>query len=202
MKNTDFITDGAPIKRKINNEVKPLNYTDSVTNYFNRIKKIEGLRGISNRSSVMFKYISYFFSILLFSSLTQALTDGIQYAQGGGIYMLLSCTTISFTGAIATFFYTNLRNELIAKIKHYIFGIIILPGTLLAGFLNITKSFWGDDTLSSTLALAVPVVFLVTVVLPSFIFVKEVTGMRSLYRSNLDDQEAVTLWTRQDGLQK
>jgi hypothetical protein len=39
-------------------------------------------------------------------------------------------------------------------------------------------------------------------VLPSFIFVKEVTGMRSLYRSNLDDQEAVTLWTRQDGLQK
>ena len=73
MKNMDFITDGAPIKRKINNEAKPLNYTDSVTNYFNRIKKIEGLRGISNRSSVMFKYISYFFSIILFSSLTQAL---------------------------------------------------------------------------------------------------------------------------------
>jgi hypothetical protein len=116
--------------------------------------------------------------------------------------MLLSCSTIAFTGSIATLFYTNLRNEIISKVKHYIFGIIILPGVLLAGFLNITKNFWGGDTLSSTLSLAIPVIFLVTVVLPAFIFVKEMSGLRSLHKSTLDDQEAVTLWTRQDGLQR
>jgi hypothetical protein len=50
--------------------------------------------------------------------------------------------------------------------------------------------------------MALPVVFLLTVVLPAFIFVKEIAGMRAIYRSTLDDQEAVTLWTRQDGLQR
>jgi hypothetical protein len=82
------------------------------------------------------------------------------------------------------------------------FGIVLFPGTLLALFLHVTKSWWGQDSISSTLSMALPVVFLLTVVLPAFIFVKEIAGMRAIYRSTLDDQEAVTLWTRQDGLQR
>lgn len=195
----NFISDGAPVKNNVQNKSS---YTSKITNYADKIKYVEGLRGFSTRTTLVIRYISYFLSIIIASALTQALTNNISYADGGGFYMLLSSATISFSGAISTLFYANLRNEIIHKVRHYIFGIVILPGTLLAGFLNITKNFWGDDTLSSTLSLAIPVIFLVTVVLPSFIFVKEMTGLRSLYKSNLDDQEAVTLWTRQDGLQR
>lgn len=197
----NFISDGAPNNFSEVNK-KNLSFTEKITNYANKIKYSEGIRGYSTRSALFLRYLSYFFTILISSSITQALTNNIQYAEGGGFYMLLSCSTIAFTGSIATLFYTNLRNEIISKVKHYIFGIIILPGVLLAGFLNITKNFWGGDTLSSTLSLAIPVIFLVTVVLPAFIFVKEMSGLRSLHKSTLDDQEAVTLWTRQDGLQR
>ena len=47
-----------------------------------------------------------------------------------------------------------------------------------------------------------PIVFLATVILPVFIFIKEMAGIRTLYRTKLDDQEQVSLWTRNDGLQR
>ena len=203
----DFFADGAPSNyNNYNNltkdDIDTSKITDRVTRTVNRISQFEGLRGRSTRNSLFFRYISYMLIIIASSALTQGATLGIRYAEGGGIFMLLSCTSITVVGAIATLFYVNLRNEIISRIRHYVFGIICFPGVLLALFLYATSSWWGDDAFSNTLSTALPVIFLVTVVLPAFIFIKEIAGMRTIYRSTLDDEEAVALWSRQDGLQR
>jgi hypothetical protein len=207
----DFFADGAPMQRPMGggqmlpapeSQMGADSITERATRAVSRLQQFEGLRGRSTRAALALRYVASLLSVVVFSALTQGATDGIKYAEGGGVFMLLSCTTISVVGAIATLFYVNLRNEILARVRHYLFGIVLFPGTLLALFLHVTKSWWGQDSISSTLSMALPVVFLLTVVLPAFIFVKEIAGMRAIYRSTLDDQEAVTLWTRQDGLQR
>jgi hypothetical protein len=209
----DFFSDGTPYGNQPGlppthpgvtpgTEPNSTRITDRATRAASRLMQFEGLRGRSTRASLVLRYISYILVIVAGSALTQGATEGIKYAEGGGIFMLLSITSISVVGAVATLFYVNLRNEIIARVRHYIFGIILFPGSLLALFLFATASWWGTDTISTTLATALPVIFLVTVVLPAFIFIKEIAGMRTIYRSTLDDEEAVALWTRQDGLQR
>lgn len=207
----DFFTDGAPANTPMmqnphlsSSAPAPESdrITDRATRAASRLMQFEGLRGRSTRASLAFRYIAYILTILTGAAVTQAATNGVKYAEGGGVFMLISCTSVSVVGAVATLFYVNLRNEIIARVRHYIFGIITFPGTLLALFIYATASWWGTDTFSTTVSTALPVLFLVTVVLPAFIFIKEIAGMRTIYRSTLDDEEAVALWSRQDGLQR
>lgn len=178
--------------------------TRRVNSSVSRVTQFEGKRGRSARAALTMKWTSYFFIALLCAGLTEALTLGIPYAEHGGLFMLGSTVVIAATGAGATFFYVNLRNEIIEKVRHYLFGIVLIPGVLLAGVVRVIQQWeWTHvGTIGSTLQMALPIVFLATVVLPMFIFVKEMLGIRTLHRSKLDDEEAVHLWTRQDGLQR
>lgn len=205
----DFFSDGAPSNgSSYQGPYDPAiqgtsdRITDRATRAASRLTQFEGLRGRSTRASLLFRYIAYVLTVIMGAGISQAATNGVKYAEGGGIFMLISCTSVSVVGAVATLFYVNLRNEIIARVRHYMFGIILFPGTLLALFIYATASWWGTDTFSTTVSTALPVLFLVTVVLPAFIFVKEIAGMRTIYRSTLDDEEAVALWSRQDGLQR
>lgn len=167
-----------------------------------RIRQFEGPRGYSTRTAVYFRYAAYFALIVGCSAMTEFFTKDIPNAVGGGRWMFFASTVIVVGGAISSLFYTNIRKEIVEKVRHYIFGISLFPGTLVALFLYITKDFLGQDAFGGTLQLALPIVFLATVILPSLIFVKEMVGIRTLHRSRLDDQEAVMLWTRQDGFQR
>jgi|MesohylFT_1024984.scaffolds.fasta_scaffold07581_2 hypothetical protein len=180
-------------------------YTSRVTQAAQRVSRLhqfEGTRGASSRASVVFRHVSYVLAVLLSAAVTQAATAGIRNAQGGGWFMMLSCTSVVTIGAISTLFYVNLRNQIIQRVRHYVFGIIAFPGTLLSIFLKAAQSWLGEDTLGSTLGAALPVLFLATVIIPAFVFGKEMMGIRSLHLSKLDDEEAVKLWTRQDGLSR
>lgn len=173
-----------------------------ITRRVERIQQAEGPRGRATRASVYFRYMSYMFFIVAACAVTQAATEGVPYASNGGWIMLLSIAAIVLVGAGATMFYANLRPELIEKVRQYIFGYILPSGVLVAIFLRVSQDWFGPDTFGTTLSQALPVVFLATVVLPTLVFVKEVTGLRTIYRSRMDDQEAVALWTRQDGFQR
>lgn len=163
----------------------------------------EGPRWFSARVAVYLRYLAYMGTILICSGLTEVFTRGLPTANGGGKWMLFSMATIVIVGAVASLFYTNLRNEIVDKVRSYIFGMALFPGTLIALFLYATEDFLGRDAFSSTLATALPIVFLCTVIIPALVFIKEITGLRSVHRSKLDDEEAVLLWTRQqDGLQR
>lgn len=184
---------------------KPGKYTGGVTEKvqkISKIRKIEGPRGYSTRAAVILRYVGYAFVILVASGLTQAATNGVSNAQGGGWFMLLSITSVIVVGAISTLFYLNMRVTIVSRVRHYVFGLIALPGTLLAIFLKAAESWLGSDTLGSTLGLALPIIFLATIILPAFVFAKEMMSIRTLNQSKLDDEEAVLLWTRQDGLSR
>jgi hypothetical protein len=178
--------------------------TDRVTARVNRVRQFEGPRGISSRAALMIKYVNYVLLVLLGCGVTGLATDGVRYAAGGGTFMLFSVATIALVGAVSTLFYVNLRNEIVERVRHYIFGIILFPGVLLAIVLRALQEWeWvNEGTLGTTLQAALPAIFLATVVLPAVVFVKEMVGIRTLHRSRLDDEEAVHLWTRHDGLQR
>lgn len=186
------------------NRPAPTSITERATRKVSRIRQFEGLRGYSSRATLAIKYINYFLLILLCCGLTGYLTKSVRFASGGGTFMLFSIAVITVTGAVATLFYVNLRNELVERVRHYVFGIVLIPGTLLAMTLRAFQEWeWANEgSLGGTLRGALPVVFLASVVLPAIVFVKEIVGIRTLHRSKLDDEESVQLWTRQDGLQR
>lgn len=174
--------------------------TANVNDKVSRLMQFEGPRGYSTRAAVVLRYISYLLVVLLSCGITQAATNGIRNADGGGWFMLLACATVVVVGAASTLFYVNLRNTIINRVRHYVFGLISLPGVLVALFMKAAQGWLGTDTLGTTLGAALPIVFLATVILPAFVFMKEILGIRGLNNSKLDDEEAVRLWTRQDDL--
>ena len=187
--------DGAP--QHLDQQSSPPRFTDDVSARVSRMIQFEGLRGRSTRASLVFRYISWFLAVMLTSSLTQVLTSGVKNVSGGGWFMLLCSTTICAVGAAATMMYPNIRPEVVHRTRFYVFNVVCLPGTLFAGLIKTSQQWLGDDTLGQTLGLAIPLIFLSTLVLPALVFVKEIIGMRGVSRSRLDDQEAVLLWTRQ-----
>jgi hypothetical protein len=150
------------------------------------------------------KYVNYFLLVLLGCGLTEYLTSGVRYASKGGMFMLVAVTVVSVVGAGSTLFYVNLRTEIVERVRHYVFGIMILPGTLLAGMIRALQEWeWvNEGGLGSTLQAALPAIFLASVFLPAMVFIKEMIGIRTLHRTRMDDEESVQLWTRQDGLQR
>jgi hypothetical protein len=204
----NYLSDGAPQQpdvpkySNVTYTSKKINTVSKITGIITRLRPNEGPRGVSTRLGVMLRYISYFFSIVFFSSVTQYFTADVSNAKNGGLFMFLACTSVFFVGAIASLFYVNLRNEIVERVRHYSFGIILLPGSLIAVFMKAADNWLGTDTFGRTLGSAMPIVFLATVILPVFIFIKEMAGIRTLYRTKLDDQEQVSLWTRNDGLQR
>jgi hypothetical protein len=212
MRKNDVWSDGAPTPRPAPGGTSGYNaptpasgrkYTDGVTQRVSRIVQFEGLRGRSTRAAVVLRYIAYALLTLGCAAVTQISTEGIRNATGGGWFLLMSCTLITATGAFATILYPNTRHEIIHRVRHYVFGIVAIPGAILALFLKAAQNWMGSgDTLAATLGAAGPIVFLATIVLPAFVFVKEMFGIRTLNRSRLDDEEAVLLWTRQDGIQR
>lgn len=178
--------------------------TTAVNRQVSRITQFEGRRGHSARAALTLKWITFYLFALLGCGITQLLTSDVTYAKHGGLFMLASITVVAVTGAVSTLFYVNLRTEIVEKVRHYVFAIIVVPGTLVAGIVRAIQQWeWiHEGSLGTTLQIALPIVFLATVVLPMFIFVKEMLEIRTIYRSKLDDQEAVQLWTRQDGFQR
>lgn len=201
---SNFYSDGSPYANE-NKSTKndAANFTENVSSKVSKVVQFEGLRGRSTRLSVIFRYFSYFLFALTCAIVTQGATSGMNNASGGGMFMLLSVTMITFSGAVSTMLYPNMRVEIVHRVRHYVFGIVSIPGTALALFLKAGESWLGSgDTLAATLGAAGPIVFLATIVLPAFVFVKEMFGIKTLNRSKLDDEEAVLLWTRQDGTQR
>jgi hypothetical protein len=100
-------------------------------------------------------------------------------------------------------FFVNHRNEIIVQCRHFLFGIMLFPGTGIAVLMWATRGATATSSssvLSSAFTNALPLLFFATVIIPSLIFIKVIAGMRNLHRSTMDDQAAVALWTRQDNL--
>jgi hypothetical protein len=142
-------------------------------------------------------------TVLACTGLTQGLLRTMPTVANGGMWMLFSATLTLVTAATGCAFFTNHRNEIIEQCRHFLFGIMLFPGTGIAVLMWATRAATASSSssvLSSAFTNALPLLFFATVIIPSLIYIKVIAGMRNLHRSRLDDQAAVALWTRQDNL--
>lgn len=173
-----------------------------------RIQRVEGARGMSLRASVYLRYLAYVIVIVLASSVSNFCFTHIGKYTLGGVLMFGLATLTFVTAAAGTMFYTNQRNEILEQCRHYVFGMMVLPGTAIALIMYVAQLMAGtgqqaqNDQFLHIIFIGLPAVYFATVVLPPVLFVKMLAGIRNLHRSQLDDEEMVSLWTRQDGLQR
>jgi hypothetical protein len=166
------------------------------------VRRVEGPRGYSVRASVWFRYVGFMAAIIVCSALTEAVTAGIPNASKAGAWMFASCTVMSLTAAIGTMAFPANRLEVIEQWRHFLFGLCLFPGTGIAVFMWATEGLFrasSTDAFAGLMSNALPILYFVTVVIPTLIFIKWVGGQRTIYRSRMDDQEMVSIWTRQTG---
>lgn len=169
--------------------------------------RTEGPRSMSTRTSVMLRYVAYFLTVLLCSGITNAFLSAASITAHGGSFMLFSATLMFATAAVATILFPNSRRDILGQMRHYVFGLSVLPGTAIAGIIwalhdMLNSASSSSDTMSTLMGFAIPIVFFTTVIIPPVIFVKAVAGYYSLNRSRMSDAEMMALYNRQDPLQR
>jgi hypothetical protein len=170
------------------------------------VENFEGPRGYSTRVAVYLRHAAYLFVLVLCSALTHYAMDaaGPYSVDGGQVMFLLSTFTLA-VAAMATAAFANHRNEILEQARHYVFGMMVLPGTGIALILWLVKGLVtrqaNPDAFSQTIDVGLLMVFGAALVMPPVVFLKTISGIRTLHRSTRDDQEMMQLWSRQDGRQ-
>lgn len=171
-----------------------------------RIYTNEGPRGYSTRTAVYLKHVAYFLVLVLCSAITHYAMDAAgPYSIDGGSIMFLLATLTLATAALATMAYAPYRNQILEHVRHYVFGMMVVPGMGISLILWIVKglvtSQVNPDAFSRTVDMGLLMVFGAVLIMPPVIFVRLMAGIRTMHRSTRDDQEMMQTWSRQDGHQ-
>lgn len=172
-----------------------------------RIETNEGMRGYSTRTAVYLRHAAYLLVLLLCSSITHwAMEKAGPYSIDGGQAMFFMTTLLLAVGAGATVFYTAQRNQILEETRHYVFGLMALPGTGIALVMWLVQDLVlaqaNPDAFSRTLDLGLLMAFGACLIMPPIVFIKVISGIRGLSKSTMDDQESMQVWSRQDGRQR
>lgn len=172
-----------------------------------RIYRNEGPRGYSTRTAVYLKHVAYFLVLTLGAALTHyAMAAAGPYSIDGGAVMFILATLTLAIGALASMAFPPYRNQIIEHVRHYVFGLMVLPGTGVALILWLVKGLVTQqatpDAFSQTVDIGLLMVFGAILIMPPVIFVRLMSGIRTLHRTTRDDQEMMQTWARQDGQQR
>lgn len=166
-----------------------------------RVKRVEGERGIAVRTSVFVRYAAYVGVLLLCIAITHATFRGTAWSMGGTL-MLVSAAIMCTSAALGTMFLPQKRAEIVEELRHFLFQISVIPGTAIALFIWVMNAYVSSDgqgdNFMGLLHNALPILYAFTVFFPALIYVKAVAGRRVLDRTQQDDQELMSTWTRQD----
>lgn len=168
---------------------------------------VEGPRGYATRGAVILRYAAYFFTIILCCALVQACFSASVPTRTAGYWLFSSSAFMYAVAVIGSWFFANKRYEIIEQVRHYVFGYMLLPATGIAvlSWLSRNVTDVGDverDLFANLLTQGIPVLFFFTIVAVPVTWVKTVAGMRILHRSQMDDEEMLSTYNRQDGLMK
>ena len=172
-----------------------------------RIAMFEGPRGYSTRVAVYVRHVAYFLVVVLCSAVTHyAMNAAGPYSIDGGTVMFFMAGLTFAVGALATAGYANHRNEILAQVRMYVFGMMVLPGTGIALVLWLVTGLVAQqanpDAFSRTVSLGLLMVFGAVLIMPPVVFLRLMAGIRTMHRTTRDDQEALQQWTRMDGQQQ
>lgn len=168
-----------------------------------RIRTTEGLRGYSTRAAVLSRHAASFLGLMMCVAVSHWAFSALPSWRFGGMLMMYSITFMSLIAAVGTVIYADSRNEIHNQARHFIFGIVALPGTAMAVFMRIVLTALDapssqDDMFISVLrGNALPLVYFSLVVIPAFVFAKYVFGgVRSANRSALTSEETLATYMR------
>lgn len=170
-----------------------------------RRRRNEGLRGFSVRSTVFLRYLSYWFTIVAAGALAHYCFRSVPEASSGGIWLMASCAFQLVVAALGTLFFANRRDEILEQMRGYIFGYTVAPGIGVAVFMWVARnmvSSGSEDMFVRTAVYALPWIYFIPILIPSVIFLKMVSGFKTIDRVGLDDEEILRIYTRNDGLQR
>jgi uncharacterized membrane-anchored protein YitT (DUF2179 family) len=170
------------------------------------IFSIEGLRGVSTRTAIIVKYISFFLTCVVAVAIN-AWAFSIAPLGDAKTFMFVSVAIVAGTAVVASWFNPQSRDEIVRQARDFMTWAIA-GGTVIAVLYRGSISWLGGgrtnngDFLVNLTANALPYLWYFNVVATSVAFVVIQARRRYLERSTLDDQEAVGRWTRQDHLQR
>jgi hypothetical protein len=179
------------------------------THVASRMRTIEGMRGYSTRASLLARHAASFLGLLVCVAICHWSFSAIPAWRFGGLVMLYSVTFIFIIAAVGTIIFAEARADIQNQARHFVFGIIALPGTSMAIFMRIvnsalaTPSSQEDMFISVLRGNALPLAYFTLVVIPAFVFAKYVFGgIRSANRAALTSEETMATYMRHDGWQR
>lgn len=168
------------------------------------VRRVEGERGMALRWAVGMRYLSYLVGVIITAGIVGAYPPLGRLAT---TLVVISCVIIIVTAAIGTIAYPTERRALVDQMRFFVFGVVCFPSIVIGALLTVVDHFaagaasvatgTSDGLIISLSKTALPYAFWGTVVVPPFLFVKTIVGLRKLHRDRMDDEESVALWTRQ-----
>jgi hypothetical protein len=165
----------------------------------------EGFRGTSTRASVWMRYGSYWFVIVLSGAVAHLCFRSVPGARSGGTWLMASSAFQLIVAVLGTIFAAHRRTDIIEQLRAFLFGYTVGPGLGVAVFMWTTQALvedGSDDLFVRTAIAALPWLYFIPVVVPAIMYLKLVSGFRALDRVQLDDEEILQIYTRNDGLQR
>lgn len=170
-----------------------------------RRRRNEGLRGVSVRVSVLFRYLTYWFVIVLSGAVAHYCFRSVPEAGSGGIWLMASCTFQLVIAVLGTMFAAHRRTEIIEQLRGFLFGYTIGPGIGVAVFMWVARNFvagGAEDLFIRTAVAALPWIYFIPILVPAVIFLRLVAGFKTIDKVGLDDEEILQIYTRNDGRQR
>lgn len=179
---------------------------DGVRGTVSAVMASEGERGLAARWAVLLRYGAYLGGIAVASLIVGA------YPPLGALatrLLQISCAMIVLAASVASIVYPTERRNLVDQMRFFLFGVICFPAVVLGALMSVVSGSTagsssqslgasGDTVMVNLAHTTLPYLFWATVVVPPFIFVKMVVGLRKIHRDRTDDEEMMSRLSRQD----
>lgn len=159
------------------------------------IRYAEGERGMAARGGIVLRYVAYLLAVIVVAFVIRALPSIGDLALN---LVIASAALMYAAAAIGIIVYPDQRREIVAQVRFMTFGVMLFPALLLGALVGLINAHSvlpsaapSDQALVGITRNAAPYLFWASVVVPPFIFIKTIVGMRKLHREQRDIEQSI-----------
>jgi hypothetical protein len=157
-------------------------------------------------NSVRLRWAATWLAIVVTSTVSHVCFAGTTAYAGGYLQFCLAMAVLAL-GGFATMAYANDRHTVVKDVRSPLLTILgggTSTAIVSAVFRGVQGPTGGDTTnmFAGLFLSGLPIIFLTTVAIPALLYARTIWAHRALHRSAMDSEELVSIYTRQDGLQR